>query len=72
VLVTAVLRPEQGEDLELEVVRLAVEECDDAGELPVREAEPTMERVFRDEAQTASLAPGSVATTGCAASHRSA
>jgi hypothetical protein len=42
VLVAAVLGPEQREDLELEVVRLAVEEREDAGELPVREAEPTM------------------------------
>jgi hypothetical protein len=70
VLVPAVLGPQQREDLELEVVGLAVEERDDAGELPVREAEPTMERVFRDETQAASLAVGSVATTRCAAPHR--
>jgi hypothetical protein len=63
VLVAAVLRPEEREDLELEVVRLAVEQRDDASELPVREAEPAMERVFRDGAQEAILAPGSVATT---------
>jgi hypothetical protein len=62
VLVAAVLRPEEREDLELEVVRLALEERDDAGELPVREAEPAVERVFRDGAQAASLAPGPVAT----------
>jgi hypothetical protein len=61
VLVAAVLRPEEGEDLELEVVRLAVEQRDDASELPVREAEPAMERVFRDRAQEASLDVGSVA-----------
>jgi hypothetical protein len=53
-----VLRPEEGEDLQLEVVGLAVEERDDAGELPVRQAEPAMERVFRDEAQAASLDGG--------------
>ena len=54
-LVAAVLRPEQREDLELEVVGLPLEERDDAGELPVREAEPAMERVFRNGAQGASL-----------------
>jgi hypothetical protein len=63
VLVAAVLRPEEGEDLQLEVVRLAVEQRDDASELPVREAEPAMERVFRDGAQTFILAPGSVDTS---------
>jgi hypothetical protein len=62
VLVAAVLRPQEREDLELEVVGVAVEQRDDASELPVREAEPAMERVFRDGAQAASLAPGSVAT----------
>jgi hypothetical protein len=50
-----VLRPQQREDLELEVVGLPLEERDDAGELPVREAEPAMKRLFRDEAQAASL-----------------
>jgi hypothetical protein len=70
VLVAAVFRPEEREDLELEVVRLALEERDDAGELPVREAEPAMERVFRDGAQAASLAPGPVATAPCAAPYR--
>ena len=54
-LVAAVLRPEKREDLELEVVRLAPEQRDDSSELPVREAEPAMERLFRDEAQAASL-----------------
>jgi hypothetical protein len=64
VLVAAVLTPEEREDRELEVVRVALEQRDDASELPVREAEPAMERVFRNGAQAASLAPGSVATTG--------
>jgi hypothetical protein len=45
--------------LELEVVGLTLEERDDAGELPVREAELTMERLFRDRAQEASLASAS-------------
>jgi hypothetical protein len=48
VLVAAVLRPEQREDGELEVVRLALQQLPDAVELPVREAELAMERLFRD------------------------
>jgi hypothetical protein len=51
VLVAAVLRPEEGEDHELEVVRLAREERADAVELPVREAEGAVERLFGDAAQ---------------------
>jgi hypothetical protein len=43
-LVAAVLRPEQGEDRQLEVVRLATEQVDDAVELPVRESERAMNR----------------------------
>jgi len=39
VLVAAVLRPEQREDRELEVVGIAVEQLADTVELPVREAE---------------------------------
>jgi hypothetical protein len=58
VLVAAVLRPEQREDLELEVVGLPLEERDDAGELPVREAEPAVERLFRDEAQVGQSSRG--------------
>jgi hypothetical protein len=38
------------------VVRLALEQRDDAIELPVREAELAMERLFRDRAQEISLA----------------
>jgi len=38
-----VLRPEQREDRQLEVVRLAFEQVDDAIELPVREAERAMQ-----------------------------
>jgi hypothetical protein len=48
VLVAAVLRPEQREDGELEVVRLALQQLMDTVELPVREAELAMERLFRD------------------------
>ena len=58
-LVAAVLRPEQREDGELEVVGLPLEETDDAIELPVRQAELAMERLFRDGAQEASLASAS-------------
>jgi len=56
VLVAAVLRPQEGEHGELEVVGLAPEQRDDTSELPVREAELTMERLFRDRAQEVSLA----------------
>ena len=51
VLVPAVLRPEQREDGELEVVRVAPQELADTVELPVGETERPVER-FRDLAQT--------------------
>jgi hypothetical protein len=51
VLVPAVLRPEQREDRELEVVRVAREQFADTLELAVREAERAMERLFRDPRQ---------------------
>ena len=54
-LVAAVLRPEEREDGELEVVRLALEQRDDTGELPVREAELAVEWLFHDGAQAVSL-----------------
>ena len=38
-LVAAVLRPEEREDRQLEVVRLALEQLDDARELPVGQTE---------------------------------
>ena len=59
-LVAAVLRPQQREDRELEVVRLAVEQGDDTVELLVDEAELAVDRRFRDGAQAVSLpgAPG--------------
>jgi hypothetical protein len=50
VLVPAVLGPEQREDRQLEVVRVALQELADTVELPVREAERPVER-FRDLAQ---------------------
>ncbi len=46
-LVAAVLRPEEGEDRELEVVRTAAEELVDAVELLVGQPQRTVERLFR-------------------------
>jgi hypothetical protein len=54
-LVAAVLRPEEREDGELEVVRLAREQGADAIVFLIREAEGAMERLFRDAAQAVSL-----------------
>jgi hypothetical protein len=51
VLVAAVLRPEEREDGELEVVRVPSEERLDAIVLLVREAERAMERLVGDAAQ---------------------
>jgi hypothetical protein len=51
VLVAAVLRPEQREDRELEVVRVALQQLPDAVELPVGETERAVERLFLDRAQ---------------------
>ena len=56
VLVAAVLRPEEREDGELEVVRLALQQLLDTRVLPVREAELAVEWLFRDGAQDVSLA----------------
>ncbi len=46
-LVAAVLRPEEGEDRELEVVRTAAEELVNAVELLVGQPQRTVERLFR-------------------------
>jgi hypothetical protein len=54
VLVAAVLRPEQRENGELEVVRAPSQQCLDTVELPVREAEAAVER-FRDRAQESTV-----------------
>jgi hypothetical protein len=48
-----VLAPEQREDGELEVVRLARQEVMDALVLPVGETEGAVERLWRDGGQTA-------------------
>jgi hypothetical protein len=52
-LVAAVLRPEQREDGELEVVRLPLEQLADAVELRVGQTERPMEGLFRDLRQRA-------------------
>ena len=54
VLVAAVLRPEQREDRELEVVRLALEQLQDAVELPVGQTEGAVERLFGDRVRGSS------------------
>jgi hypothetical protein len=50
-LVPAVLRPQQREDGELEVVGLALEQLDDARVLGIGEAERLVQRLFRDPRQ---------------------
>jgi hypothetical protein len=51
VLVAAVLRPEEREDGELEMVRLALEQLLDTVELPVGQPEGAVERLFGDPRQ---------------------
>jgi hypothetical protein len=52
-LVAAVLRPEQREDRELEVVRIAAQEDLDTVELSVGETERAVEWLLGDRAQRA-------------------
>jgi hypothetical protein len=59
VLVAAVLRPEQREDRQLEVIRLALEQLTDPGELGVGKTERLMERLFRDPRQVVESNRGS-------------
>ena len=54
-LVAAVLGPEQREDRQLEVIRLALEQVDDARVFPVGQAEGTVEGVFGDPGQAPSV-----------------
>ena len=56
-LVRAVLRPEQREDGELEVVRLAAEQVADKVELSVGETEGAVERLFRYRRQVPQSSP---------------
>jgi hypothetical protein len=51
VLVAAVLRPEQREDGELEIVRVTLQQFADLLELAVREPECAVERLFGDPRQ---------------------
>jgi hypothetical protein len=51
VLVAAVLRPEEREDGELEVVGLALEQLLDTVEFPVGQSEGAVERLFGDPRQ---------------------
>jgi hypothetical protein len=57
-LVGAVLRPEQREDGELEVVRIALEQLPDPVQLPVRQPEGAVERLFRDARQVVESSRG--------------
>jgi hypothetical protein len=50
-LVAAVLRPQQREDRELEVIRLALEQLTDSSVLGVAKTERAMERQFGDPRQ---------------------
>jgi hypothetical protein len=59
VLVAAMLRPEQGKDGELEIVRVAAEQLADAVELPVGQPQRAVERLFRRD-----LRQGSESTRG--------
>jgi hypothetical protein len=58
VLVPAVLRPEEREDRQLEVVGIAAEQLLDTFQLPVGEPEGTMERLFRDRPQSSECSRG--------------
>jgi hypothetical protein len=62
VLVAAVLRPEQREDRELEVVRLPLEQFADPLELLVGQPECAVQRLFGNLRQTASVSPASDGT----------
>ena len=55
-LVAAVLGPQQREDRELEVVRVALEQLPDSLELPVGQTEGPMKRLFGDRSQRAIVA----------------
>ena len=63
-LVAAVLRPEDGEDGELEVVRRSFEQVVDPLEFPVRETERSMKLLLVDRGQKASLAAASDGPSG--------
>jgi hypothetical protein len=57
-LVAAVLRPEQREDGELEVVRLPPEQVEDALQLTVGQPEGPMQRLLGERRQVVECSPG--------------
>ena len=57
VLVAAVLRPEEREDGELEVVRVAAEKLADSFRLPVGETKGAVERLLSDLRQAIQSSP---------------
>jgi hypothetical protein len=57
VLVAAVLRPEQREDRQLEVVRLAAEQLPDPVVLAVGQPERAVDRLFGDRRQRRETTP---------------
>jgi len=57
VLVPAVLRPEEREDGELEVVRVAAEKLPDSFRLPVGETKGAVERLLSDLRQAIQSSP---------------
>jgi hypothetical protein len=59
VLVGAVLRPEEGEDGELEMARVAAKQLADTAELLVGETEGAMKRLFGDRRQIFESTAGS-------------
>jgi len=54
-LVAAVLRPEQGEDRKLKMIRLAFEKFPDSLELPIGKPERAVQRLFRNLRQASSV-----------------
>ena len=56
-LVPAVLRPEEREDGQLEMVRLALEQLLDTVEFPVGQPEGVVERLFGDPRQRVESSP---------------
>ena len=63
------LGPEEREDGELEVVRLAAEQLPDSVELPVGEAEGAMERLFCDPRQRIESSDGAWMSLVCPTGH---
>jgi DNA-binding TFAR19-related protein (PDSD5 family) len=70
VLVAAMLRPEKREDRELEVVRVARQQCADSLELTVGQTECAMEGRIRRRAQEISLSAMSDLEWGRSPCHR--